>query len=207
MKQKTLIIDNNISTCNKLEKLMISKMPGTELIGSFTNVNEGIQQIESRKPKLIFVNLQNLTAENFLRLQQMGNTGFTIIFITKETIEKQISIIPPSFLNEQNKKSIRFKFRDGNDIIEYDDNEIVRIEAHSNYSKVYVADRLRPFIIARTLKHFSEKLKNSTFIRPHQTHLINQQFVRNYKNKQLVLSDDTLIPVSRRKQQEIKTLF
>jgi len=207
MKQKTLIIDNNILTCNKLEKLMTTKMPGTELIGSFTNVNEGIQQIESRKPKLVFVNLQHLTAENFLRLQQMGNTGFTIIFITSETIENQINNIPPSFLSEQYKKSIRLKFRDGNDLIEYNDNEIVRIEAHSNYSKVYVADRPKPFIIARTLKHFSEKLKNSTFIRPHQTHLVNKQFVKSYKNKQLVLNDETVISVSRRKQQDIKSIF
>lgn len=207
MKQKTLIIDNDHSTCKKLAYMMKTQMPGIELIGSFTNVDEGMQRVETDKPKLVFVNMHDLTAENFIHLQQIAKTDFTVIFITGDTIDSQINNVPKSILNAQPKKLVRFKFKEANKTHEYTDSEIIRIEAQSNYTAVFLTDRTKPVILARTLKYFCNKLKDSNFIRPHQTHLVNKQFVQSYKNKQLVLNDETVIPVSRRKQRQVKAMF
>lgn len=207
MKQKTLIIDNNQSTCNKLALIMETQMPGTELIGSFTNVSEGIQHIKNDKPKLVFVNIHDLTAENFIQLQQMSSTGFTVIFFTGDSIENQMNNIPQSILNQSSEKPVKFKFRDSQKAIEFMDNDIVRIESHSNYTSVFTTNQPKPYIISRTLKYFSTKLLTKNFIRPHRSHLVNMAFVKTYKNKQVILKDNTALPTSRRNLKAMKAVF
>jgi len=82
---------------------------------------------------------------------------------------------------------------------------IVRIEAVSNYSKLFFSDG-RTFVVAKLLKWFEEKLNSGHFIRVHHTHLINTNFIRQYvkgKRGKVGLNNGEWIDVSRRK----KSLF
>lgn len=87
--------------------------------------------------------------------------------------------------------------------------ELIRLEAEGNYTNVYLKDGIK-FIISKTLKQVSEKLPAGHFIRPHNSHVVNIQFIRRYlrgKGGQLILADNSVIPVSRSRKQDITHLF
>ena len=83
-------------------------------------------------------------------------------------------------------------------------NEIVRCEASSNYTLIYLSSG-KKIVAPKTLKEFEALLANEGFFRVHQSHLINlehiQQFMKT-KNK-IRMVDGSEVEVSRRK----KTIF
>jgi len=82
--------------------------------------------------------------------------------------------------------------------------DIIRCEASSNYSIIYLADG-KKIVAPRTLKEFEKLLSSEGFFRVHQSHLINLNHINQFlktKNK-ILMSDDSTVEVSRRK----KSLF
>ena len=78
---------------------------------------------------------------------------------------------------------------------------IIRIEASSNYSKVYFSNA-KPMMVAKVLHWFEDKLPQQMFARVHRSHLVNKMFmcqVNGVKNKMLLLNNGESIAVSRRK--------
>src|SRR5919109_930335 len=74
------------------------------------------------------------------------------------------------------------------DVIEWD--KLVRIEASSNYSRIYLSDG-KTLFVAKVLKKFEEELDKRVFVRPHKTHLVNSSFIQSYikgTNSALLLS-------------------
>lgn len=63
---------------------------------------------------------------------------------------------------------------------------------------------------AKTLKNYESMLNKHIFIRPHQSHIINTQYIESYKHGrtgQIEMNCGTKIPVSRtRKKNFIKRL-
>ena len=83
---------------------------------------------------------------------------------------------------------------------------LVRIEAESNYSWLIFADGSRSFV-AKVLKKFEEELDSAIFIRTHRAHLVNANFVSKYRkgrNASLVLVNGELIPVARRNKRKLE---
>jgi len=86
------------------------------------------------------------------------------------------------------------------DVVNIDD--LVRIEAQSNYSKLFFADGTS-IVVAKVLRKFEEQLCQSPFIRAHKTHLVNMHFIRSYEgkvHKMLILENGDNIAVARSKQ-------
>jgi two-component system LytT family response regulator len=86
------------------------------------------------------------------------------------------------------------------DVVNVED--LVRIEAQSNYSKLYFADG-SSLLVAKVLRKFEEQLSQNLFVRAHKTHLVNLQFIRSYEgkiHKMLVLENGENIVVARSKQ-------
>jgi len=89
---------------------------------------------------------------------------------------------------------------------------IVRIEAISNYSKLFFSDN-KTLVVAKLLHWFEEQLSSLSvkdnggekedFIRIHRTHLVNKKFIRHYQSGKIKLSSGEYIDVAKRK----KTLF
>jgi len=86
-----------------------------------------------------------------------------------------------------------------------DANKIVRIEALSNYSKIYLSNG-KSFVIAKVLRWFEDKLTCTKFIRVHRTHLINKSFMHSYSlnhGAKIILQNGEIISVSRRKEKSV----
>ena len=56
---------------------------------------------------------------------------------------------------------------------------IVRIEAISNYSKLYFLNG-ETLVVAKVLRWFEERLSDERFVRIHRTHIINKSFIKDY---------------------------
>jgi two-component system LytT family response regulator len=82
--------------------------------------------------------------------------------------------------------------------------DIIRCESDNYYTHFYFKDGGH-LLISKTLKDVESLLQEGNFIRPHKSHLINTRYIRNFNRDQvaIVLSDGSMIPVSRRKKEKI----
>jgi two-component system LytT family response regulator len=86
------------------------------------------------------------------------------------------------------------------DVIALD--KLVRIEATSNYSRLFMSDG-SSLLVAKVLKQFEAQLDKYAFIRTHKTHLVNMQYIRSctgLQHKMVQLENGEEIAVSRAKQ-------
>jgi two-component system LytT family response regulator len=81
--------------------------------------------------------------------------------------------------------------------------EIIRLEGEGNYSRIILTGN-RWYVSAKTLKDFEELLPPVIFLRIHKSYIVNKNFIVNYLKKgEVVLSDNSKFPVSRRKKTEV----
>ncbi|MEO8110428.1 MAG: LytTR family DNA-binding domain-containing protein [Ginsengibacter sp.] len=81
---------------------------------------------------------------------------------------------------------------------------ILHIESKSNYSKIYLPED-KTIMVSKILKDFEEMLLPYNFLRIHNSHLINLNYIKKYMRKnggQVMLQDGTVIEISRRKKEE-----
>lgn len=203
MNNTTLIIDNNSISRNKLANLMTLKMPNLNLIAKTGDTNNGIALIKTEQPQLVFVNIEYLTAEHFMQLKEMKNSS--LVFITSQFVEKQLEKISNTLFKKEKVRSLQLTVNNQTYKIPYE--QIIRIEASSNYSLIYTTTQCKPIMVARSLKYFNNKIDDPQFIRPHQTHFVNKNFIESYckgKNAHLILKDTTKITIARRRIKNIK---
>ena len=80
--------------------------------------------------------------------------------------------------------------------------EIVRCEGFQKYTKVIARDR-KQILSSYNIGEFRKLLERYGFYAPHKSHLINLQHILRYdKEGTVTMSDDSHVPVSRRKKQE-----
>jgi len=85
--------------------------------------------------------------------------------------------------------------------------EIVRCEASDNYTTFYTANA-EQILVCKTLKEFAELLHFHGFIRTHQSHLINVEFVKSLLKEDggvLLMADNMKIPISKQNKDQVKT--
>lgn len=84
-------------------------------------------------------------------------------------------------------------------------NDIIRCESDSNNTIFYLNDK-RKIFVTKTLKYFSDMLKSYEFLRIHQSHLVNLQYISEFIKTDggyLMLKNGENVPVSVRKKTEI----
>jgi len=88
-------------------------------------------------------------------------------------------------------------------------NTIIRCEAENNYTTFYL-DNGEQILVCKTLKEYDELLQPHQFIRTHQSHLVNLQFVKSYLKEDggmLLLTDQTKIPISRQNKDRVRNIL
>jgi DNA-binding LytR/AlgR family response regulator len=81
-------------------------------------------------------------------------------------------------------------------------NEILFFEGDINYTWIhFISGKQR--VIAKTLLHIEEKTISENFIRVSRKHLVNRKFIAEIERDCVVLSDKTVLPISRRRRGSI----
>jgi two-component system LytT family response regulator len=81
--------------------------------------------------------------------------------------------------------------------------DIIRCQSDNYYTLFFFSDGGK-LLISKTLKENENLLKDHNFIRPHKSHLVNAKYIKGYMKHDggyIVMSDDSKIPVSRRKKE------
>lgn len=87
--------------------------------------------------------------------------------------------------------------------------DIIRCESEKNYTHFYTVDEEK-ITVSKTLKEYNDMLNEFSFYRVHQSHLINLSHVKRYEKNEgghLVMDDDSRVPVSFRKKDDLMKLF
>jgi two-component system, LytTR family, response regulator len=119
----------------------------------------------------------------------------------KEVYSKQLENF---FHNKE--KNLAITTYDGVVFLEVD--KIIRCEADLNYTRFILVEG-KTFISSKTLKEYEDLLSvHNNFLRVHRSHLVNMDFVLKFRNEgSLVLKDQSIVPVSRRRKEDVLRRF
>lgn len=131
-----------------------------------------------------------------------------------ETIEKaknqlqpqkeQLEILKNTLKTPNNKpKKISLHTLEKISVVDLDD--IIRCESDNNNTMFYLKNNQKIFV-TKTLKYFTDILKEYQFVRVHQSHLINLQYVKEFIKSDggyIILKNGSNVPVSVRKRAEV----
>jgi two-component system LytT family response regulator len=131
----------------------------------------------------------------------------------KETVHNNKELVHTRILMEnvkiENKQlqKIVLPLIDGFEVIRV--NEVIRCEANDNFTVFHLTNG-KKMMICRTLKHYEEILTNYDFIRAHKSHLINFQYIRQYKKGKggyVIMNDGAEVEISPNRKQELMERF
>jgi two-component system, LytTR family, response regulator len=131
-------------------------------------------------------------SQSSLRHKELNHTKILIDNIKIENKQLQKVVLP---------------IIDGFEVVQV--NQIIRCEALDNFTTLYLTNG-RKLVICRTLKHFESTLADYDFIRVHKSHLINFQYIKQYKKGkggQAIMSDGASVDISPNRKQEFLAKF
>jgi len=111
--------------------------------------------------------------------------------------------------NLQNDSERRIALATQDEVLFVKVSHIVRLQAEANYTKVFFKNE-SPVLLSGNIGHFEKLLNDQNFYRSHQSHLINLRFVKKYVKTEggyFVMADNSEVPISRIKKEEVKRLF
>ncbi len=124
------------------------------------------------------------------------------------TINKNIKVLLDNINTpEEEPKKIVLSTSDKIHVIKTD--EIIRCESDNYYTNFFFTNG-KQLLISKTLKENDELLSAHNFIRPHKSHLINTKYIKSFNRNEggfIVMTDDSKIPVSRRKREKITNII
>jgi two-component system, LytTR family, response regulator len=104
-------------------------------------------------------------------------------------------------LSNIKKETFLLPTANGNEIIYF--NSIIRIEAVSNYSRIYFFNG-KKMVVSKLLSWFEQRLCSEIFTRVHRSHIINKGAIILYEDNKLMLKNSDVVNVARRKKTNFK---
>jgi two-component system, LytTR family, response regulator len=77
-----IIIDDESNSRNALRQKLSNHCPNVMIIAECENGEEGIKDIDGKKPDIVFLDVEMPRMNGFTMLQQLQNKNFEVIFIT-----------------------------------------------------------------------------------------------------------------------------
>ncbi len=86
--------------------------------------------------------------------------------------------------------------------------DIIRMESEGSYTTIFLNDG-KKVIVSKLIKDFEEMLSENGFIRVHQSHLINVNYLFCYEKSDhmIIMKDESSVPVSTRKKEHVMKLI
>ncbi|MDO6674967.1 LytTR family DNA-binding domain-containing protein [Tenacibaculum sp. 1B UA] len=118
--------------------------------------------------------------------------------------KEQLTVLQQS-ITKPSQRPKKISLNTANKIMVVNLDDIVRCQSDNNYTEFFMNDGQK-ILVGKTLKYFADMLKELDFLRVHQSHLINIQFIKEFIKSDggyLVLKNKTTVPVSVRKKNEV----
>jgi len=169
---------------------------------NLNNIKTKISKATYANKPIIYLNIKLLNDNCLKALKIAQANNVSVMFVNNKYTDE----IQNTKSTEPVKNSIKLRLEDGTRYLHYKD--IIRLESASNYTFIYTALSIKPFISSKTLKFYVQRLNETQFIRTHRSHLVNKVYIKNYvggSEKCLLLTNCEQIEISRRKLKEVLT--
>ncbi len=206
---KVIIIDDERLARQEL-KSMLSTYPGIEIIAECGDVKTAIENVNSLKPDVIFLDIQMPGKTGFDLLEELtfvpevvfvtAHDEFAIKAFEVSAMDYLLKPVQPARLSDtiQKLNSHLAEKKDApensNTLSETDQvfvkdgercwfvklGEVRLFESEGNYVRLYFGTS-KPLIL-RSLNYLDERLNNKTFFRASRKHIINLQWVENIES-------------------------
>lgn len=113
------------------------------------------------------------------------------------------AILQPSIDKKSNANKLVLLVGNVYELFSFD--EIVRLKSDNNYTEFFISDK-RKIIASKPLKFYEEILPSDVFLRVHQSHLVNINFIKQVekgKYSHLILSDGSSVEISLSRKEEL----
>ena len=110
--------------------------------------------------------------------------------------------IEGSFIGKPELLPTKLRIATTGQVFYIDIKEIIRIQSHSNYSKIFFTNG-QTILVAKVLAHFESILCDFHFVRIHRTHVVNLNCINRFERGNIAtigLNNDEVLPVSRSKK-------
>ncbi len=201
---KVVLIDDERLARSELKRLL-NEFPDVEVVGEAANAEEGIEQVETLNPDLIFLDIQMPGKTGFDMLTELEKAP-QVIFVTaydeyaikafeinaldylmKPVEPKRLADALQKFrrkLEEEGQMNINRSILGEHDQVFVKDGErcwfvklsdVRLFESVGNYAKVYFANN-KPLIL-KSLNALEERLDERVFFRANRKHIINLRMI------------------------------
>ena len=231
---KALIVEDEVDARKVLKFLLKQYFPDIDIIGEASSVSKARSIILKEKPELVFLDVRLEDGSGFMLLESLDQIDFQVIFTTaydnyaikaikfaatdyllkpinpeefKTAINSAISKIQrhSEYLQRtKDTQTISVKTAEQTYIVSI--NDIIRLEADGSYTTIITKNSR--IIASKNLKSFEKKLPENFFIRTHQSHLINKEYIKYIdKDGRLKLSNNDSVPIAFRKKSIVRNLL
>ncbi|MFO8086619.1 MAG: LytTR family DNA-binding domain-containing protein [Bacteroidales bacterium] len=114
-----------------------------------------------------------------------------------------IDLLLKSIREQEKPEKLVLSTFEGMHVVEIQD--IIRCQSDDYYTRFFFKNGHK-ILVSKTLKEYEQILSEHQFIRPHKSHLVNIKYIKSYikaDGGHLLLTDDTQVPVSRRKKEMV----
>ena len=221
---KAIIVDDQTLAISSLTaELEDHFSQRVKIVGKALGVMEAAKLIKSENPDVIFLDIHMNDGDGFDLLDIVNSPSISIIFTTasqdhalkafqyaavdyllkpvdQKQLERALGKIESAGEELGSTKDVlTVSTQESLRLVSFE--SITRLMAEGNYTRIYLKDG-KMILASKTLKSFEERL-DSQFIRTHQSHLININYVQSYIKEEggyILMEDGSQIPVSVRKK-------
>lgn len=210
-----------IGECESVkDAVVVTNTCKPELIFLDINLTDGnafdfLEQTEYLDFKIIFITAYE---EYALKALKIGAVDYLLKPVDIKDLEVALQKIEQMPLAEQKEQVSKVKEvwrnEDSKLILSLHDsfqvvnlNELMFCESDNGYTTFFCSDG-KKYLVSKTLKEFEEQLTKSHFIRPHQSFIVNLNFIDKYEKSGVIyLKNGKKIPVSSRKKEHFVNTF
>ena len=203
------------------EAVVVANACKPDLVFLDINLKDGtgfdfLDQTDSLAFKVIFITAYE---EYALKALKIGAVDYLMKPVDAQELEDAIRKIGTVSIQEQQKQisEVRKIYTDNGDtlILSLQDSyqvislkDLLYCESDKGYTTFYLADG-KKHLASKSLKEFENQLSQECFTRPHQSFIVNLEYIDKYdKSGSIHLKNGTVIPVSSRKKESfISKLF
>ena len=128
-----------------------------------------------------------------------------MLFRSLTDLKLQLSTLQLNLRSPKNKTIV---LRTSEKIFLVEISEIVRCESDWNYTRFFTKEG-KKYMVSCPIKEYEDILEDQGFFRIHKSHLVNISCIDSFdkRNSLLIMKDETSLPVSRRKKNELLEIF
>lgn len=219
MESKILIVEDEILIAEDIKETLNTL--GFNNISLAHDIVTALEKIKSEKPHVVLLDIRlenekdGIKIGSFLADQKQAEFIYVTAHSDVNMVKEILKTKPAGYITKPVKQSDLFasvslalskyeistrenptiSIKDGYENIILPIRSIRYIEAEGNYLNVYCDEK--KYVIRQSMENFLQEVNNDIFFRIHRSFAVNIQKVIRYSKKEIVMEDDTVLPISR----------